>query len=47
MNGRRPPTMKEPSDVIGGILHLLAEIGGLVALLVLALALAWVMSQVI
>lgn len=39
--------MKEPSDVIGGILHLLAEIGGLIALLVVALALAWVMIQVI
>jgi hypothetical protein len=47
VNGRRPPTMKEPSDVVGGILHLLAEIGGLVVLLVVALALAWVMLQVI
>jgi flagellin-like protein len=47
VNGRRPPTMKEPSDVVGGILHLLAEIGGLVVLLAVALALAWVMLRII
>jgi flagellin-like protein len=47
VNGRRPPTMKEPSDVVGGILHLLAEIGGLVVLLAVTLALAWVMLRII
>lgn len=47
MTGRRLPTMKEPSDVVGGVLHLLAEIGALVVLLVVVMALAWIMLRII
>lgn len=47
MSGRRPPTLSEPSDILGGILHLLAEIGALAALVLLALALAWLMLRIL
>lgn len=47
MNGRPTPRMTEPSDVRGGIVHLLAEIGALAALLVAVAALAWLMQLVL
>lgn len=42
----RPPTMRRRSDVTGGMIHLLAEIGALAALLAVMSVLAWVMLLV-
>lgn len=43
MSARRVPTMRNRSDLVGGMIHLLAEGAGLVALLVIVSVVAWLM----
>lgn len=43
MTGRRPPTIGNRSDVLGGMIHLLAEIFALVGLLGIVTLMAWLM----
>jgi hypothetical protein len=43
VTARRPPTVRNKSDMVGGILHLLAEIVALVGLLAVVAFLAWLM----
>lgn len=43
MSSNQPPTVRDTSDVLGGIIHLLAEIGALVVLLAVVGFLAWLM----
>lgn len=43
MTGRKPPSLTEMSDVVGGALHLLAEIGAILTLLGIVALLAWLM----
>lgn len=43
MKGRRPPTIRDQSDVVGGVVHLLAEILALVGLLGIVTLIAWLM----
>lgn len=43
MTGRRPPTIGNQSDLLGGVIHLLAEILALVGLLGIVTLIAWLM----
>lgn len=43
MSSKQPPTVRDTSDLLGGIIHLLAEIGALAVLLALMAFLAWLM----
>lgn len=43
MTGRRPPTFGNQSDLLGGVIHLLAEVLALVGLLGIVTLIAWLM----